>query len=554
MAALVLAVLVAVGNQWGLVTPHKLELIGYSPEMAEEIGLSSERFFSERASKPISSNRLFGQAGNENDLRRLRRFILYTHHPDEHYVLLGLARMNPSKLDFNPHSMEYGNALLLPAGVVLKLAQWAGILKRGNVAFYIRHPMEFRRIFVILRLFIFAVFVLTLLLGIFGGEKVFREKSGAWLGGFLFALSLPSVNCWFHFFKPHGYMILFSTLSVLAVEKSLRVGGTKTAARYACLSFAAAGAAAAASVYALLLFAFPLFVFWKRRPYLEVLHGLACGVIVFLLFNHYYITDFWETIYHFKRQFLWYGFDATGKTTANNGSRDFLLATRAVIHSIGPLSTILIAAAILFGLWRPGKPRAVALATLFYFVAISVLVSRRLYHWYEAKYLLATTPWIALLVTEMLWSCRGKKIASAAFAFLLFYNFLGCLQITVNFWNDTGDRTLRCAAGEWINENLPSGATVFIDRTIAPFNSPFFDIRRVKVLDRFDRNNPPDYYVWMEYGPHLVPNELIKMGILKEYRTVASYFRKPFFRYYPSPPAPRIVVFERKERSASSPG
>ena len=88
------------GNQWGLLTQKKLELLNVSNERLTEIAEESSEEFQRKIGSEDSTYKVFG-SDEETANRRMRRFLLYTHEPDEYYVLLALSRMKPGQFNFN---------------------------------------------------------------------------------------------------------------------------------------------------------------------------------------------------------------------------------------------------------------------------------------------------------------------------------------------------------------------------------------------------------------------------------------------------------------------
>jgi hypothetical protein len=92
---------------------------------------------------------------NETDEQRaeiIRRYRLYSCQPDENTLLMALARMKPSKGDFDPKFYQYGGLFVYPVGAMLKLAGIFHFVKiTPNVAYYIDHPEEFGRFYVVAR-------------------------------------------------------------------------------------------------------------------------------------------------------------------------------------------------------------------------------------------------------------------------------------------------------------------------------------------------------------------------------------------------------------------
>jgi len=103
------------GIKWGLPSKERVKLL---PDLTTLKILSED---SELISDKTKS--LVGHVSSSESYPRIvRRFLLYTHHPDEQLTIMAIARMSPHKLDFNPHFFQYGATFLYPVAGLFKIA------------------------------------------------------------------------------------------------------------------------------------------------------------------------------------------------------------------------------------------------------------------------------------------------------------------------------------------------------------------------------------------------------------------------------------------------
>lgn len=158
----------------------------------------------------------------EEDAARIYlRYRLYTYQPDEMITMMALAGMNPGALQFDPRLYQYGGLFIYPVGVLIKLCGMAGLIDvRSDLVFYLDHPEEFGKFYVVARAYsaswglvgVLVVFALSRRLC-----RSFRQAAhhcdglNSWttgdhgvglLGATLFAL-MPVVVCMAHEGKPH---------------------------------------------------------------------------------------------------------------------------------------------------------------------------------------------------------------------------------------------------------------------------------------------------------------------------------------------------------------
>jgi len=157
--------------------------------------------------------------GSDEDVAKiLLRYRLYTYQPDEMITMMALAGMNPRKLQFDPRLYQYGGLFIYPVGAMIGAAGAVGLIDvRSDVVYYLDHPDEFGKFYIVARLYaalwgvvgVIVVYLITKrLASTMGADRPLPHGrgSGESLVGVLAALlftMMPVVVCMAHEGKPH---------------------------------------------------------------------------------------------------------------------------------------------------------------------------------------------------------------------------------------------------------------------------------------------------------------------------------------------------------------
>ena len=218
----------------------------------------------------------------------IRRYRLYSNHPDEMLTFMALARMPAAR--FDPGMYQYGGLWFYPIGGLLRVA---GALKlvtvKSDLSYYLDHPEDFGRFYVVARLYSGA----WGLVGIWAVYRLGRRLFGGWIlpaaVGASFAL-MPVVVNGAHEVKPHlagGVLVL---LAVLAALKYVQTGLT----RWWVLTAVVCGLAFGMVLTAVVAFAvIPTMTLLRRQPWRQrltlTLAAGGIGLAVYALTNPYVI-------------------------------------------------------------------------------------------------------------------------------------------------------------------------------------------------------------------------------------------------------------------------
>jgi hypothetical protein len=189
---IVMGLMLLSGINWGLPDRNRMTLllsgVSLTQEQISKMNALRDEFTLERESAESLAVQSFFQGkgvtrkryDDEPDLIMaekyrlcaLRDYILSSSAVDEMYVPQCLARMNPSKFDFDPKSYIYGGAYLYPIGAVMFISKAIGLFHAASdFSYYLYHPSEAALFYIPGRAFNILAFVSTLaLLGLLGNK------------------------------------------------------------------------------------------------------------------------------------------------------------------------------------------------------------------------------------------------------------------------------------------------------------------------------------------------------------------------------------------------
>ena len=228
---------------------------------------------------------------NETDKQRaeiVRRYRLFTYQPDEYNTMRSLAGMNPGRLKLDPRMYQYGGLWIYPVGALLKLASVVGVVHlTPDKAYYLDHPEQFARFYVIARLYSAAW-------GVVGAWAVYRlvRKLTDHAVPAAFASAcwsmMPVVVNMAHEAKPHLAGLVLMLLAILAACRYVDTG----TCRWWVAAGALCGAAFGMIISSLIVFiVLPVMTLlrpmsWRERARVTALAGLI-GAGVYVITNPY---------------------------------------------------------------------------------------------------------------------------------------------------------------------------------------------------------------------------------------------------------------------------
>jgi len=435
-------------------------------------------------------------------LNPARSFYLRSGAEDDAPTLVGLSRIRPDRLEFNPKVYSYGGLWFYSMGAwMAAVAAVSPLTLSGSVAFYLANPDKAAWLHLAGRLFSAAHFILGALLVYLIGRSLFGRETGFWAGLF-FAVS-PSIVLQAHTIKPH----MLGAVCVMGVfyfcAKAIREGGRGTWLGAGIMVGAAAGSAPYLSLSSgLVAAAFLLRLRGQGRSALsEWRHVAAAGaasLVVFCATNPFFV---------YAPATSWPALKRIGQASpALNLAYLWIFPVNGFVKSVG-LPTALLVLCGLADRRNLSEPmrRWTACAFLYYLgmtwfmQTADSMVGGRNFPAFFAGFLLAgdaVARWSRASSGPRRWVGRGVGLAAALYACLV------CLVIDQNLHLDAARRSNQWAAGDWIEANIPAGSEIGFQRLPQPSTSPFFQWARYR-LKFFDmtrvRELPP-----REFPPYLV--------------------------------------------------
>ena len=237
---------------------------------------------------------------NATDAQRaeiVRRYRLFSYQPDEMITFRALAQMRPGEKKLDPRLYQYGGLWVYPVGALLKAASILNLVDvRSDLSYYLDHPAQFGRFYVVARLYSAAW-------GVIGAWTIYRlvrhiiplGAPGCRLAPLAAAAcfaAMPVVVNMAHEAKPHLPGAVLMLLAVLAATNYVRTGRRR--------HWVAAGALCGAA-FGMVLSALPVFVIlplmvllrrgapWRERVIVVLTAGVI-GVDVYFLTNPYVLV------------------------------------------------------------------------------------------------------------------------------------------------------------------------------------------------------------------------------------------------------------------------
>ena len=165
----------------------------------------------------------------EQDVARIYlRYRLYTHQPDEMIAMMALSGMSPAEFNFDPRLYQYGGLFIYPVGALIRLCALVGWIDvRADVVYYLDHPDEFGKFYVVARAYSAAWGLVGVLVVFAIGRRLGGSRAGL-LAGLLFTL-MPVVVCMAHEGKPHLPGAVLMLLAVFFAMRHLERSTTQRA-------------------------------------------------------------------------------------------------------------------------------------------------------------------------------------------------------------------------------------------------------------------------------------------------------------------------------------
>ena len=423
-----------------------------------------------------------------------RSLLVRSENPDEQKLFVMLSRMRPWRLEFQPLYLHYGGAFIYPLGVFLGAAKSLGAATLvPDLAHYLLHPEDMARLYLLGRLFV-LLFQLGALWVLY---DLGRRLSGP-LTGFC-AASFYTLCPFFvgqsHTGKPHPY----SAFWVLAAVRGLLLAWEEgTRGRYVFAGLFLGMAAGANSSFTCLAF-LPALVWLLRRKeqpggWRHALLAMAAAGGVYVLSNPY--------VFIATRDYLWETTVYPGGVKDFGGNLSSLLG-RWSWAGMGPGLYLLSAAGLVAALLRSDPRRRLLALCLACGFGVLWLFLARFWGFLDAAGLRFFMPFYALaclLAADGVCALKNRWLKAAVLVLVFADCGLRSWVYLRNFQLDAGPRSTREQAADWIDANIPAGASVGLPRYPQPAHTPPFryDRYHLVIFENPELLRPaqmPDYLV-----------------------------------------------------------
>lgn len=515
LVVLVYCIVGLTGIQWGLPSQKRSDL--YDAPYEEVVGSGTGRLF---VTGPLQSYQV-----------------------DECSALMPLARMRPRELNLNPQWFHWGSLHLYATGAVLLLAKNAGIVTlTTEKGFYLEHPEEMARIYLVARLVVwgFGLGCVLLMKGLL--RRVIQRSELVVLLLLLFVLA-PLFGLYSHFATPDVPLLFW----ILAASVLAGVGTSHVRNKGVLLgSFCAVGLAASTKFYGGLALVFPVwYTFRRSNPIKLLMIGLFLSVCGFLIGTPYALLD-WK---RFLTDLAWQW------NHVEHGHGDAFLGTppsflyhwvESLPAGLAPATTIVVALGVLWIVFNRER-RRLLLPVLVFLLLFWIQVARSPLKF--SRYLLPTIPFHFIFVGALLqdfWERRQTQVLVAIVVTLL----LGSAGVLTATHLRILTRTdVRDAAGAWLAHVGEPGDTIFFPGrpyfASPPVSSRKFTIVTEPLTPESLKAVRPDWIILTDYdlepgkrAPDERPGLINAWRLLERTSTAPaeiSYRRHTFSAHYDPP-------------------
>ena len=403
-----------------------------------------------------------------------RSLITQTESPDEKKSFIILSRMRPWKLEFEPLYAQYGGAFIYPFGAFLGAAHLIGLAHlTPALAHYLVHPEDMGRLYLIGRLFILLFHLGTLWILYEIGLLLGGRRAG--LAAALLFAAAPFIAVGSHTLKPHPVAAFWFVAAALFMIRAIADGRRK--------DFLACGACAGLAAGGILTM-----LFAAGMPLLAVLLGgratwrRACEATVLAValsaaFNPYLLLS--------PKTFAW---ELTIQIVPRWGLAPDILKDMFLYglpRGVGLAATLLLAVGIFRGAIGADR-RAQALAWIaiagstLLWLRFSALGGESLLRVFYGPFALACVLG-AVLLTRLPPVAAGLILALA-----LVESGARASTYLTNLSISSGPQSTRELAADWIDANVPTGASMGLLRFPEPAHTPPFrwDRFSLKIFDK----------------------------------------------------------------------
>ncbi|OQA91407.1 MAG: hypothetical protein BWY26_00989 [Elusimicrobia bacterium ADurb.Bin231] len=421
----------------------------------------------------------------------IRPYLLRTNHTDEQMSLNALSVMEPARLDFNPRMFQYGGAYIYGLGAYLGFLHIVKAVKiTPDLKYYLKNPDEMGGIFVAGRALNIFFYFASVLAVYFIIKNLYGSNMG-FISSFIFAFC-PAVYFQTHIMKPYIQSLFFLILSVMF---ALEINKNRYSARnnILCGIFSGLTIGTMPAYFVFLFFNMILIMDLKSGKKSNILFTVACAAfIMFAITNPYALLHFNEFIAEFS---------GTGGIYFNNA--DIIAAIKFFLLQIPlgvstPVFALFTVSFISSFFLADRFLKITSIYTMIVLLLWSFVLKTQPFSIHNSRFLLPG--FFLMIICVSGFFHRFKLIKTPIKQYLLYAALLiaalNCSVIAKNLYLDGTMNSTRLIAAEWIENNVPFGATIGLDYMPEPAHCPPLDFTKYKINIYLEKpDNVPDYFI-----------------------------------------------------------
>lgn len=432
----------------------------------------------------------------------------YSYYPDEYNTINTLQTVNPGRFNFTP-PVPNGNPTFFQflVGFFVKLFSLFGLVTlTQSKQFYLNHPEEYAKIYLIGRTLVAAMGVLTVYLVYLIGKKFYSEKVGLLAGAF-FSIVPLNVVC-SHYMEPGGAATFWLTLTMFFSLSIIHTGNRK----WYILAGSSLGLAIG-SKYTAIPFASIVLLAHLLRLYQDKTGSFLKKILdknIFLLFLMttvffiigvpYSVLDLPTFKYNMSVFFDAATRGAAGKLQVNW----FYPLTNILYYSIGPFILLPAVGGVILALFKREKTDLLFLAWILLYYYIQAQTGLKVAR-YQNEYL----PFLIILAARFIFYLKdylGKYIVNTIIILSIFVTLI----YTLSYTNIMAEPAAQDTSSLWIKNNIPPKSKIGVIRMPYYYSPPVINMKYF-ALSRYSENpeyNKPDYkIVDLNYSPVKLDSE-----------------------------------------------
>jgi len=457
----------------------------------------------------------------------LMRYRLYSVDADEVNNIMALARINPGKFEFDPHHYSYGGGYLYPLGVWFYALNYFNIIQVGDLNWIVENPDEMDKIYHAGRIFVLLSFFISMLF-LFHAIRLLQTLRFAFIVSLIY-LTIPSVLMFSLVMKPHVYSLLWVNIGIFLLVRSYSLNrfNSKDATILGLTIGMAVGSIITFAGFAIIIWNFLAFLFWKRRiKFNNLIIVPLFAIITFFLVNPYIILNYEAFFMEGAAQKSWF-------FVGLNIEYFWFFIINSLLPGLGigflGLFGYILFSSIFFPKIQGQRFIGFNVFLIILFVSI---ISASVSSWHiNSRYIFYLIPLV--LASYAFLASSSTKILSIVFLMTSFHFFPLFLAY---YDEDNLNYSTRLQSAKWINNNISKDKTVCTSgRSIAPYDSPPFDFFRIKV----DREKC-DFFISIERQVDQVFFELDK-ALIKRFEPRLNFKAIPLVYSHINP---QISIYE----------